>query len=136
MSDETFLGTGWAFPPSFNLGFKTAVTVSNAEDIAQSLEILLTTRLGERVMRPEYGCDLNPLLFENITVTLLTKMKKIINMAILEYEPRISLGDINFTSNNDKEGVLYIEIEYTIRTTNSRKNFVFPFYLEEGTYIN
>lgn len=136
MSEDTFLGTGWAFPPAFNQGAKSAEMVSNAIDIKQSLEILLTTRLGERVMRPDFGCDLSPLLFENITVTLLTKIKEIITTAVLQYESRINIDDVDFSTDNGTTGVLNIAVEYTIKTTNSRQNYVFPFYLEEGTYIN
>jgi len=135
MSDETFLGIGWGFPPVFSSSNKTVVTVRDAEDVKQSLHILLTTELNERVMRSDYGCNLSPLLFENITVTLLTKIKEIIKQSILKYEPRIDLENIYFGSDDSKEGIIVIEIEYLIRTTNSRQNYVFPFYLEEGTYI-
>lgn len=135
MKEETFLGTGWYFPPSFNADSGTVITVSDATDIVQSLQILLTTKLNERVMRPDYGCDLTPLLFENITVTLLTGIKDIIKTAILKYEPRINVADIAFTSDESTEGVLNILIDYVIRKTNSRQNHVFPFYLNEGTYI-
>ena len=135
MNDETFLGKGWSFPPTFNNTDKTVETVKDGEDVKQSLHILLTTEFGERVMRADYGCNLTPLLFENITVTLLTKIKEIIKKAILKYEPRIDLEDIYFGSNESQEGMIIIEIEYIIRTTNSRQNYVFPFYLEEGTYI-
>lgn len=135
MSDETFLGTGWGFPPTFSNSNKSVVTVSNEEDVKQSLHILLTTGLNERVMRSDYGCNLSPLLFENITVTLLTKIKEIIKNSILKYEPRIDLENVYFGADDSQEGTIIIEIEYIVRTTNSRQNYVFPFYLEEGTYI-
>lgn len=135
MNDENFLGTGWGFPPTFSNVDKTVITVSGEEDVKQSLHILLTTELSERVMRSDYGCNLSPLLFENITVTLLTKIKEIIKKAILKYEPRIDLENVYFGADDSQEGIIIIEIEYLIRTTNSRQNYVFPFYLEEGTYI-
>jgi uncharacterized protein len=135
MNDETFIGTGWGFPPTFNPISGSVATVNGATDINQSLQILLGTQLGERIMRSDFGCNLSPLLFENITVTLLTKIKAIIKLAILKYEPRIDLNSVFFGSEETTQGFLKIEIEYTIRTTNSRQNYVFPFYLEEGTYI-
>jgi uncharacterized protein len=135
MNDETFIGTGWGFPPTFNPISGSVATVNGAKDINQSLQILLGTQLGERIMRSDFGCNLSPLLFENITVTLLTKIKAIIKLAILKYEPRIDLNSVFFGSEETTQGFLKIEIEYTIRTTNSRQNYVFPFYLEEGTYI-
>ena len=135
MEQEDFLGTGWSFPPTFNLSEKKVEMVSDEEDIRQSLEILLSTRLGERVLLSEYGCGINTMPFENITVTLLTKMKAIIKKAILLYEPRIDLEEVFFTSPKSEEGIVNIQLQYSIRATNSRLNFVYPFYIKEGTYI-
>jgi phage baseplate assembly protein W len=111
--------------------------VENQKDIEQSLEILLSTSVGERVLRSDYGCDLTAMLFESITVTLLTKIKRIIERAITQYEPRIDLNNIFFTNQNKNqlEGIINIQLEYTIRSTNSRLNFVYPFYIKEGTNI-
>ena len=135
MKDKSFLGTGWGFPPTFNNQSGTVETVSDEKDIFQSLNILLSTQLKERVMRSDYGCDLSALLYENITVTLLTKIKGIIENAILQYEPRIDLLEIEFHTENTNNGMINIEIIYRIRATNSRKNYVFPYYLEEGTFV-
>jgi phage baseplate assembly protein W len=135
MEQENFLGRGWSFPPTFNFTQKSVEMVGGEMDIAQSLEILLSTRLGERVLRPDYGCDLTEMLFESITVTLLTKIKRIIEKAILLYEPRITLNNIFFTSPDALDGVVNIKIDYTIRSTNSRLNFVYPFYIKEGSNI-
>ncbi|TGD57500.1 GPW/gp25 family protein [Flavobacterium humi] len=135
MKDKSFLGTGWGFPPTFSNHSGTVETVSDDKDIFQSLHILLSTRLKERVMRSDYGCDLSALLYENITITLLTKIKGIIENAILKYEPRIDLLDVEFFTEDANNGVINIEIIYRIRATNSRKNYVFPYYLEEGTFV-
>jgi uncharacterized protein len=137
MEKKSFLGTGWSFPPTFNALANTVETVSDEKDIDQSLHILLSTQLKERVMRSDYGCDLTALLYENITITLLTKIKGIITNAILLYEPRIDLLDIDFKSGETEinNGIINIEIIYQIRATNSRKNYVFPYYLEEGTFV-
>ncbi len=135
MKEKSFLGTGWGFPPTFSNQKGTVKTVSDEEDIYQSLHILLSTQLKERVMRSDFGCDLSAMLYENITVTLLTKIKGIIQNAILKYEPRIDLLEVEFYTEDSNNGVIKIEIVYRIRTTNSRKNFVFPYYLEEGTFV-
>ena len=135
MNQENFLGTGWSFPPRFNKTAKSVVMVSHEDDIRESIHILLSTRLRERIMHADFGCDLNPLLFENITTTLLTKMKGIIKDSITRYEPRVQLDQVNF-SEEATEGKIFIEIIYTIRTTNSRYNYVYPFYIKEGTYLN
>lgn len=135
MKDKSFLGTGWGFPPTFSNHSGTVETVSDDADIFQSLHILLSTRLKERVMRSDYGCDLSALLYENITITLLTKIKGIIENAILKYEPRIDLLEVEFFTEDANNGMINIEVTYRIRATNSRKNYVFPYYLEEGTFV-
>ena len=136
MENKSFLGTGWAFPPTFKKSLQTNEMVSDEQDILQSLQILFSTQIKERVMRSEYGCDLSPLLYENITTTLKTKIKADIENAILLFEPRISLENVLFKSDDENTGIIYLEIVFKVKSTNSRKNFVYPFYLEEGTFIN
>ncbi|GAB1857160.1 GPW/gp25 family protein [Flavobacteriaceae bacterium MHTCC 0001] len=135
MEEDNFLGTGWSFPPTFNPHERSVATVSDEEDIRQSLEILMSTRLGERILLSDYGCGIHAMPFESITVTFLTKLKSIIKKAILLYEPRIDLEDVFFTSPKAEEGVINIQLQYKVRTTNSRLNYVYPFYIKEGSLI-
>src|SRR5215213_4828140 len=86
---NSFLGTGWAFPPAFNHNTGTTEMVSAEEDINQSLNILLSTSLGERVMQPQYGCNLQDYLFEPLNATVIGFIKDLVTNAILFYEPRI-----------------------------------------------
>jgi uncharacterized protein len=132
-TELSFLGTGWSFPPAFDNKFGKAVMVSGEEDIAQSLRILLSTRPGERVMLPQFGCNLDVLLFEPITTTVIAYIKDLIHTAVLYYEPRVELEVININTVQVNEGLILIELEYTIPATNSRYNLVYPYYLEEGT---
>ena len=67
---------------------------ADAEDIHQSLLILLSTRIGERVMVPEYGCALWSVVFENLTTTLLTRIQDVVERAIVKWEPRIRVDDV------------------------------------------
>lgn len=133
--NKSFLGTGWSFPPSFSIHQGVLSMVSDEEDIDQSLKILLSTRLGERVMNPGYGCNLEDLLFSPLDLTLKTIVRDQIETAILYHEPRIDPLKIDFSDSQDLEGLLLIHIEYAIRATNSRKNMVFPFYKGEGSEI-
>ena len=133
---NSFLGTGWAFPPEFVKEQKQTKMISNEEDIKSSLHILLTTRLGERVMFPEYGCNLEELLFESLNRTLITYTVDLIKTAILYHEPRIDVLKIDISETDPLEGKLVIAIDYIVRATNSRTNVVFPFYKEEGTDIS
>jgi phage baseplate assembly protein W len=132
-----FLGTGWEFPPAFvAVEEKSTVTmVSGRADIEQSLGILLRTLPGERVMQPRYGCDLTPMLFEPLTTSLITDLADRIRTAILYFEPRIIAENIRVAPDDALNGRILIEISYRIAATNSRHNFVFPFYKEEGSEI-
>ena len=136
MADETklpFLGAGWAFPPQFLKEGTTVEMVSAREDIEQSLAILLSTLPGERLMQPQYGCDLTPLIFEPLTTSLITDISDRVRTSILYFEPRIVPERISVTAGDPLEGVVLIEVDYKISSTNARHNFVFPFYKAEGT---
>lgn len=132
---KSFLGIGWSFPPEFSKKSNRVKMISDEEDIKSSLEILLSTRLGERIMFPDYGCNLDELLFESLNRTLITYVSELIRTAILYHEPRIDVDRIDITESDTLQGELFIKVDYTVRATNSRNNVVFPFYLEEGTDI-
>lgn len=132
---NSFLGTGWGFPPEFDKGTKSVNMLIDEEDIKSSLEILLSTRLGERVMVPDYGCNLDELVFKPLNLTLKTYIIDLIKTAILYHEARIDVNKISINPANELNGELLINIDYTVRSTNSRKNMVFPFYKEEGSEL-
>jgi len=135
MADQkSFLGTGWSFPPEFSSEKGGVRMTSDADDINRSLHILLTTMIGERVMQPRYGCDLHQFIFEPINTSMLTYMREVIRDAILYFEPRIKLIHLHLEP-FENEGRIDITLEYEIKGTNSRFNFVYPFYQEEGTDI-
>ncbi|MGB0948870.1 MAG: GPW/gp25 family protein [Marinirhabdus sp.] len=134
-NEKSFLGTGWDFPPTFSKALKGTVMTSDGADIKKSLRILLSTRLGERIMLPDYGCNLEELLFNPLDLTLKTYVKELIKNAILYFEPRIDAEKITLDQTNELEGELLIDIQYRVRATNSRQNLVFPFYKEEGSNI-
>ncbi|MCR8557645.1 GPW/gp25 family protein [Mucilaginibacter sp. BJC16-A38] len=132
---NSFLGTGWSFPPTFDNFSNNLVMTSDEADIQLSLQILLATRKGERIMLPDYGCNLDEMLFEPITTTFKTYISEMIRTAILFYESRIDLNSVKIDDSRETEGVIAIVLDYTVRTTNSRFNFVYPFYKNEGTEI-
>lgn len=105
--------------------------VSEEEDIRQSLIVLMSTRKGERVMQPDYGVGIYDLVFHNMNLTARTQLKEAIENAVLYFEPRITLNEIVLDMSNEYEGVLRIELLYTIRLTNVRSNLVFPYYYDE-----
>jgi phage baseplate assembly protein W len=133
---NSFLGTGWSFPPAFDLQTGEAITVSNEEDIEQSLDILLSTSLGERVMQPEYGCNLNDYMFESLNSTLIGIIKQKVETSILYYEPRIIAENVDVTNDESLEllgGRFTITVTYSIPETNSRYNYVYDYYLNEAS---
>ena len=136
ITEKSFLGTGWNFPPMFDHQQHSAVMVSEEEDVVQSLQILLGTRPGERVMQPGFGCNLDIMLFEPITTTLIAFVKELITTSILYHEPRIELDSVNINTVEIHDGLILIELNYTIRSTNSRFNLVYPFYLNETADVN
>ena len=134
-ANTSFLDSGWGFPPTFDHATRAAAMVSEADDIRESLHILFSTTPGERVMHPAYGSDLHSLVFAAIDTSAITTIQDAIRRAILFFEPRIDLDNIEVDAEQAFDGVLTLSLTYTIRTTNSRSNMVYPFYFLEGTNL-
>lgn len=132
-ADKSFLGTGWSFPPRFGANGLGVAMVSADEDIRQSLLILMSTSPGERVMQPEYGCDLRRHVFEVMDSNRVTDLKSIVTRAVRLFEPRIIVDQVSVDTIDWVDGVVRIELAYTIVSTNTRHNLVFPLYRFEAT---
>lgn len=132
--NNSFLGRGWSFPPTFNRG-EGVEMLDGEPDIQSSLKILLSTRMGERIMEPQYGCNTDSMMFEIMNTGFQTFMKKQIQDAILLYEPRIDLKNVDLITQNAVNGLILITIDYVVRSTNSRSNLVYPFYINEGNNL-
>jgi uncharacterized protein len=135
-SFNSFLGRGWAFPPTFDYVTGQVEMVSDIEDIKQSLDILLSTSLGERVMQPDYGCNLNDYMFDALNNSLIGIIKHHVENAILYCEPRIVTENVDVTGPDSSElfeGKFTISVEYTIPEINSRFNYVYDYYINEAT---
>ncbi len=129
IAEENFLGRGWSFPPTFTK--EGVVMTAGVEDIERSLAILLSTHLRERVLTPEYGCNLTEFLFEPIDISLQTRVKELVKKAILYFEPRIDPLDVRLEQPPESLGMLLITVEFRVRATNTRYNYVYPFYQAE-----
>ncbi|WPR75110.1 GPW/gp25 family protein [Algoriphagus sp. NG3] len=130
--EKSFLGRGWAFPVSFSLESQQVRLAENEEDIQQSLIILLNTTLGERIMRPDYGANMEDLLFEALNVTTANMIANRIKQAILYHEPRVKTEDIDLRPNYN-EGRIEVIVSYLIIATNNRRNLVYPYLFTEAT---
>lgn len=133
-STKSFLGRGWGFPVSFSKGAKQVKMLEGEDDIKSSLEVILQTTLGERVMQPNFGGSLQNFVFDAIDVSFTTMLTDQIRVAIVMNEPRAQLLRIEFTE-DPLIGRVDLIIHYKVLSTNSRYNIVFPFYLNEGTDI-
>jgi len=132
--NTTFLGRGWHFPPTFDKYSATVQMSENEEDIQESIGILLSTEPGERVMLSGYGADMKQLLFEPLDTRLSSFMESVIKDAIILHEPRVRLEKVTLTP-IQLEGKIEIAVEYTVVTTNTRYNNVFPYYLNEANNL-
>ena len=130
--DQPFLGRGWSFPPEFNRDLAAVEMTFGVEDIYKSLAIIFTTTLGERVMNPDFGCGLDEMVFEPMNSSMLSYVTNMLKTAILYHEPRIDAQRLEVES-NAHEGILWLRVDFTVRGSNSRFNFVFPYYLSEAS---
>jgi phage baseplate assembly protein W len=128
MSGPSFLGRGWRFPiqpdASGGLGY-----VEAEPNIEQSLRILLLTSLGERAMRPTFGCAAPRLVFSPGSVQYLRLLETTVREAVRDWEPRVALVDVVAEALRDDETHVSVDIDYRIRGSNTKFNLVFPFYL-------
>lgn len=130
---KEFLGRGWKFPIEVDKTTGRIKTVSDEEDIRESLLLILNTAKGERVMRKDFGSKVNDFVFESLNATHINLLKKEIKKAILEWEPRVTNVKVNVLKDRLKKELINIEIGYQVRATNNLFNLVYPFYITEGT---
>ncbi|MDB5086636.1 MAG: hypothetical protein JWR09_630 [Mucilaginibacter sp.] len=135
ITDQSFLGTGWSFPPTFRRESYTVDMLVNEPDVRSSIEIILSTITGERIMLPTFGCNLQPHVFDIMNTPTIAMIQKIVNDALVYNEPRIIVESVTATPDQNG-GVLQIDVQYTIITTNTRYNYVYPFYISEATNIS
>jgi len=125
-----FLGKGWNFPVQLDDTRRIAIS-RGEESIREAIWIILATAPGERVMRPDFGCGLHHLVFAVNEAATLGQVKKDVREALVRWEPRIEVLDVD-TEVKGLGEVLLINIHYRVRSTNNFFNLVYPFYLAVG----
>ena len=125
---KEFLGRGWAFPLRPDASGALAWAALE-EDVAQAVEIVLMTRVGERAMRPGFGSAVAKHLFDPGSLQYLGLVETAVKDALRDWEPRIQLLGVSATPDAADETRVLVDIDYVVRRTNSRANLVFPFYL-------
>ena len=124
-----FLGVGWGVPVSTTLA-GGITQASEEESIKQAIWTILATAPGERVMRPDFGCGIHDLVFAVNNAGTAGRVVSEVRRALLRWEPRIDVTEVTAAPDDKEPNQLLIRIEYQVRTTNSRFNLVYPFYLE------
>lgn len=125
-----FLGKGWKFPIAAKDG--GIAKAEYEESIRDSLWLVLSTAKGERVMRPDFGCGIHDMVFAPNNAGTRGRIEIDVREALLKWEPRIIVDKLE-VSEGDRAELILIQIDYRVRTTNSRFNLVYPFYLERST---
>lgn len=126
--EADFLGKGWSF--SFAVKDGKLIPAEGERLIEESIRIILGTAKGERVMRPDFGCGLNELVFAPNDSATATLVGFYVREALLKWEPRIEVLNITVTPDPGDAARMIIDIHYKVKTTNTVKNLVYPFYLE------
>lgn len=126
--EDRFIGRGWSFPPAFDVQSAGVIMSTGIRDIEESLRILFTTALGERIMNPLFGCAIADNQFEAMNTSRLAYIENQLRTAIIYHEPRIDPEQVTVEPDPD-HGLLLIGVGYKVRGANSRFNFVFPYYL-------
>jgi phage baseplate assembly protein W len=130
--DKAFLGIGWSFPVAVDAATGGIALAAYEEDIRQAVLIILETVQGERLMRPDFGVGLHALVFEPLNTTTMALARHKVEEALITWEPRIDLQQVQVTTDSAIGNRLDIEIQYRVRATNTFYNLVYPFYLQEG----
>lgn len=128
-----FLGSGWAFPIRITPEGQIARSATDAEPdgaVAGAVRMILSTSPGERVMRPDYGCAVQDHVFALVDSGTAGQISQSVREALAEWEPRIDVLDVTTTPDPLRPRQLWIEVVYQVRSSNSRVNLVYPFYLE------
>jgi phage baseplate assembly protein W len=127
--DREYIGQGLTFPLQISQqgGFALAHGVN---DIEQAVRIILGTSPGERVMRPEFGCRIHELVFAPNNATTRRLLAYYVEEALDRWEPRITIREINATTDPARDGALLVEIKYEIKDTHDERSIVYPFYLQ------
>lgn len=112
-------------------GADDVAMTEDEEDVRQAILLILETTKGERVMRPDFGCGLQRLVFEPMSTALKTLVRKEVEEALVTWEPRIDVQSVSVAEDRRTRGGLLIDIRYAVRTTNTFYNLVFPFHLQE-----
>lgn len=128
MMTRDIVGSGWAFPPQIGPQGGLMLT-SERNEVDEAIRIILMTAIGQRVMRPAFGCRIHELIFAPNNSETAGRARRYVQEALAMWEPRINVNEIKVGPHPEKANRLLIEIKYTVKVTNDPRSLVFPFYL-------
>ena len=129
---KDFLGVGWKFPVEVDPATGRILTVSSEDDIREAVRIILLTGKGERMMRPDFGCDVRKYTFGTMDYTTRTQLEQEVWDALIRWEPRITAIQGRVEEDPGNSARMLIRVEYVVRATNNPYNLVFPYLMNEG----
>ena len=125
---KNFLGRGFAFPLRVD-GRGQVEMIAGEQSIAHAVRLILGTAIGERIMRPDFGCMIHDLVFHPVSANTCAMVTMYAQQALIKWEPRIEDVQVNTIPDPSTENTLLIQIHYKVRSTNNLHNLVYPFYL-------
>jgi len=130
-TSSELLGRGWKYP--FMLDERREVALSDGEDdIQEAISIILSTAFGERLMHPDFGCGIHDLVFAPNNTGTAGLARYYVEDALVRWEPRIDIEEVEVQADPAQPELLLISVSYRVRSTDSRYNLVYPFYLTRG----
>lgn len=132
---KEFLGSGWSFPVTFSSGNHQLVLTRYEKNIEDSIDVIMQTSFGERPLESDFGSGLRRYVFKKMDETLKGEIKKTVASALLDNEPRIHVLNVAVVIADLQRGLIEVKIDYEYNQTNTRHNYVYPFYIKEGTNL-
>lgn len=127
MDAPDFVGRGWTFPPSVDLRGRIALS-SGVDEVEGAMRMILLTAPGERVMRPEFGCRAWDYVFQPLNANTMGMIETAVEEALQRWEPRVTIESVMASEDPVRQGTVAVQVEYTLKETNDRRNLVVPFY--------
>ncbi len=131
MREHDLIGAGWGFP--LGVGPRGGIAlVSGTDELEQAMLMILATPRGQRIMRPNFGCQIHDLIFAPMNATTLTAAEHYVREALAWWEPRVEVVDVQAAPSAARHAIMEITIHYRVKSTNDERSLVYPFYTIPG----
>jgi phage baseplate assembly protein W len=127
-----FLGVGWKFPIEVDETTGRIKTGNYEEDVREAVYIIIMTKMGERMMRPNFGCQISDYIYSTMDYSTIVQLQNEIYDSLVQWEPRIIDTEVKVEADDTETGKFNIHVSYVVRQTNNPYNLVYPYYINEG----